>query len=169
MSALLLPVLIAGLLAFAAAKRVNVYDAFLRGAKTGLETALGVLPALTAVMIAVAVLRASGLMEMLRALLAPFMRALGLPDELAAMFVLRPVSGSAALAELSRVLADFGPDSAEGRVASVMMGSTETIFYTLSVYFGAVGLRRTRHALPAALLSCAAGAAAAALAVRLFF
>lgn len=120
-------------------------------------------------MTAVYMLRASGLMELLGNLLAPALTKLGIPPETAALLFVRPISGSGALAIGSELMASHGPDSYVGRVAAVMLGSTETTFYTIAVYFGSAGIRRTRYAIPAALLADLAGFMAAAFAVRLVF
>lgn len=120
-------------------------------------------------MTAVYMLRASGLMDALGGLMAPVLVRLGIPPETAALLFIRPVSGSGALAVGSELMASHGPDSYVGRVAAVMLGSTETTFYTIAVYFGSAGIRKTRYAIPAALIADLAGFMAAALAVRLLF
>ena len=168
-SAYLVPLLLAFTALFGLWKRVNVYDALSLGAKEGLDTLLGILPNLVGLMTAVYMLRASGLMEVLGGLLAPVLVKLGIPPETAAMLFIRPVSGSGALAIGSELMAAHGPDSYIGRVAAVMLGSTETTFYTIAVYFGSAGITKTRHTVPAALAADLTGFAAAALAVRLLF
>ena len=168
-SACLVPLLLAFTALFGLWKRVNVYDALSLGAKEGLDTLLGIFPNLVGLMTAVYMLRASGLMDVLGGLLAPFLVKLGIPPETAALLFIRPVSGSGALAIGSEIMASCGPDSYVGRVAAVMLGSTETTFYTIAVYFGSAGIRKTRYAIPAALLADLAGFMAAALAVRLLF
>ena len=102
-------------------------------------------------------------------LLRPALELLGIPPETAPLMLLRPISGSGAMAAASELMQSFGPDSYVGRTAAVMLGSTETTFYVVAVYFGAAGVRRTRWAVPAALCADLAGFAASALAVRLFF
>lgn len=139
------------------------------GGSGGLDILLGILPNLVGLMTAVYMLRASGLMELLGNLLAPALTKLGIPPETAALLFVRPISGSGALAIGSELMASHGPDSYVGRVAAVMLGSTETTFYTIAVYFGSAGIRRTRYAIPAALLADLAGFMAAAFAVRLVF
>lgn len=166
-SAYLTPLLLAFTAVFGLWKRVNVYDALSIGAKEGLDTLLGILPNLVGLMTAVYMLRASGLLELLGGLLEPFLVKLGIPPETAALLLIRPVSGSGALAIGSEIMASHGPDSYVGRVAAVMLGSTETTFYTIAVYFGAAGVRRTRYAIPAALIADLTGFMAAAFAVRL--
>jgi len=168
-SAYLVPLLLALTAIVGLWKRVNVYDALSRGAQDGLQTLLGILPNLVGLMTAVYMLRASGLMEVMGKLLSPILVRLGIPPETAALLFIRPVSGSGALAIGSELMASHGPDSYVGRVAAVMLGSTETTFYTIAVYFGSAGIRRTRYAIPAALIADLAGFMAAAFAVRLFF
>lgn len=168
-SAYLVPLLLAFTALFGLWKRVNVYEALSLGAKEGLDILLGILPNLVGLMTAVYMLRASGLMDALGGLLAPLLVKLGIPPETAALLFIRPVSGSGALAVGSELMASYGPDSYVGRVAAVMLGSTETTFYTIAVYFGSAGVRKTRYAIPAALLADLAGFMAAALAVRLLF
>ena len=168
-SAYLVPLLLAFTALFGLWKRVNVYDALSLGAREGLDILLGILPNLVGLMTAVYMLRASGLMDALGGLMAPVLVRLGIPPETAALLFIRPVSGSGALAVGSELMASHGPDSYVGRVAAVMLGSTETTFYTIAVYFGSAGITKTRHTVPAALAADLTGFAAAALAVRLFF
>lgn len=148
-------------------RKVDVYAALTAGAGQGLSVITRILPSLVALLSAVYMLRASGALEALTALLAPVMEALGIPPEVTALLLIRPVSGSGALAAGSDIMAQYGPDSYIGRVAAVMLGSTETTFYTIAVYFGAAGIRRTRYTIPAALTADLAGFVFSALAVRL--
>lgn len=161
--ALLLLAVLAGVF-----RRVPVYDAFLRGAREGLKTAWQVLPCLAAVLLAVGLLTACGALDALCAGLARPLAALGLPAGALPVMLLRPVSGSAALGMLESVLQAYGPDSETGRIASAMVGSSETILYTCSVYLAAAGVKSARHALPAALLAWLAGALAAAYFCKIF-
>ena len=147
---------------------VDVFAAFRTGAARGLTAAGEILPSLIALVTAVAMLRASGALELLCTAFAPAAEQLGLPGELLPMALLRPVSGSGALALFEDILTRFGPDSFIGRTASVLMGSTETTFYTIALYFGATKVRNTRHCLPAALLADLAGICLSAAAVGLF-
>ncbi|MCC8089967.1 MAG: spore maturation protein [Oscillospiraceae bacterium] len=169
MTALLVPALLLAVGAWGLYRRVDVCSALCTGAKSGLKTAMGILPQLVVLLSAVYMLRASGALQMLSALFAPLFRLLGIPAETAALVFLRPVSGSGALAAGSELIAAYGADSYIGRCAAVMLGSTETTFYVVAVYFGSAQIRRTRHAVPAALAADLAGFAAAALSVRLFF
>ena len=166
---LLIPAIIAGVSIYGMAKGVDVYGALLQGAAEGLQILLSILPALVTLLTAVAMLRASGAMELLAAVLAPVTDRLGIPAETVPLMLVRPISGSAALGVGSELISAYGPDSSVGRTAAVMLGSTETTFYTIAVYFGAAGIRRTRYAVPAALCADLAGFFFAALTVRMFF
>ena len=150
-------------------KRVNVYAALTRGAEDGLTVLLHIIPALVGLLTAVNMFRASGAMDLLTSLCAPVLERLGIPPETVPLMLIRPVSGSGALAVASDLMTTHGPDSYIGRVAAVMMGSTETTFYTIAVYFGSAGIVRTRHTVPAALAADLTGFLTAALTVRLLF
>jgi spore maturation protein B len=164
-----IPLLVAGIPAYALLRKVKVYPVFVEGAKEGFQVAIRIIPALVAVVVALGMLRASGAMDGLAALLAPATAAVGIPASALPMVLVRPLSGGAALGVVADVLRADGPDSYAGRLVSVMAGSTETTFYVLAVYFGAVGITRYRQALPAALLADLAGFAASVLAVRWLF
>lgn len=168
-SALVVPALLAGTAVYGMWKGVDVYGALTRGAEDGLGILLRIVPALVGLLTAVSMFRVSGAMEWLSGLCAPFLELLGIPPETAPLMLVRPVSGNGALAVASELMSSYGPDSYTGRVAAVMLGSTETTFYTIAVYFGAAGIRKTRHTIPAALAADLTGFAAAALAVRIFF
>ena len=169
MTSFAVPCLLAGLAIYALFRKVDVYGALTAGAAEGLTVVLRILPSLVALLTAVYMFRASGAMDALTALLAPGLRWLGIPPETAPLLMIRPLSGSGALAAAGELMARYGPDSAVGRTAAVMMGSTETTFYTVAVYFGAAGIRRSRYTIPAALIADLTGFIAAALTVRLFF
>lgn len=173
MGQILLDLLVPGLLlvvsCWAMAGKRDVYTLLVTGAAEGLDTAVRILPALVVLLTAVGMLRASGAMDLLTRLMTPLCRVLGIPPETAPLVVIRPISGSAALAVGSELMAAYGPDSLIGRTAAVMLGSTETTFYTISVYFGAAGIRRTRYAIPAALAADLTGFLAAALTAKLFW
>ena len=168
-SSLVIPLLLAAVAVYGAGKRVDVYGALTRGAGEGLSVLARIIPALVGLMTAVGMFRASGAMEALSGLCAPVLELLGVPPETAPLMLVRPISGSGALAVAGGLIAANGPDSYVGRVAAVMLGSTETTFYTIAVYFGAAGIRKTRHTIPAALTADCVGFAASALAVRLFW
>ena len=166
---MLVPLTIAVIALYAAGRRVDVYSALVRGAGSGLETLVKIIPALIGLMTAVYMLRASGALELLAAALAPVLDRLGLPSELLPLMLVRPVSGSAALGVGAEIISTYGPDSDLGRTAAVMLGSTETTFYTIAVYFGAVGITKTRYAVPAALCADLTGVLASAWAVKVCF
>ena len=166
---LLVPGIIAGVSCYGMAKKVDVYEALLQGAAKGLEILLRILPALVTLLTVVAMLRASGALDLAAQALGPVLEKVGIPPETVGLMVVRPISGSAALGVGSELITTYGPDSEVGRTAAVMLGSTETTFYTIAVYFGAAGIKRTRYAVPAALCADLAGFFFASLTVRLFF
>ena len=166
---MIIPVILCGVALYGVWKRVDVYDALIQGAGEGLAVLLRIVPALIALMTAVYMLRASGALELAAQALSPLLDRMGIPGELLPLMLARPISGSAALGAGAEGVHTSGPDSYLGRVAAVMLGSTETTFYTIAVYFGSVGISRTRYAVPAALCADLTGFLAAAWAVRLFF
>lgn len=167
LSAYVVPLLLLGCSAYALHRKVDIYGALTAGAESGLGVAVRILPSMVALLSAIYMLRASGALDLLTALLAPLTQQLGLPGETTALMLIRPLSGSGALAVGSELMAQYGPDSYIGRVAAVMLGSTETTFYTIAVYFSAAGIRKTRYTIPAALTADLAGFIFAALSVRL--
>ncbi len=148
---------------------VKVYPVFLEGARQGFDTAVRIIPPLVAIVVALGMLKSSGAMDALAHLLAPVTARLGVPPSVVPMFLVRPLSGSAALGVVADVLRTEGPESYAGRLVSVMAGSTETTFYVLAVYMGAVGITRYRHAIAAGLVADLAGFAASVLVVRALF
>ena len=150
-------------------RKENTYDLLLQGGAEGLRLAVTILPALVVLLTAVHMLKASGAVELLSGLLSPVFQWIGIPPETAILVLIRPISGSAALAVGADLMAEYGPDSLIGRTAAVMLGSTETTFYTISVYFGAVGIKKTRYAIPAALLADLVGFCMASWTVRWFY
>jgi len=148
---------------------IKLFDVFISGANEGLKSMIAILPNLIGLLAAVAVFRASGGMEFLTNIITPAVRLTGIIPETVPLALLRPVSGSASLALLSEILKTFGPDSLIGRTASVMMGSTETILYTVAVYLGSVGVRNSRFAIPVALSVDAAAFLITAVLCRAFF
>ena len=166
---MIVPLTICGVALYGAARRVDVYGALAQGAGSGLETLVRIVPALVGLMTAVYMLRASGALELAAGALAPLMERVGLSPELLPLMLVRPISGSAALGVGAELISAYGPDSRLGRTAAVMLGSTETTFYTVAVYFGAVGITRTRYAVPAALCADLTGFLVSAWAVRLLF
>ncbi len=155
--------------ALALGKRENGYDLLLQGARDGLNLLISLVPALIFLLTGVHMLRASGAAELLSNLLAPIFSRFGIPPETALLVLVRPISGSAALAVGAELMARYGVDSLVGRTAAVMLGSTETTFYTISVYFGAAGIQKTRYTIPAALLADFVGFFMASMTVRWFF
>ena len=166
LSELVVPVLLCFTACYALGKRVDVYTALTRGAEEGLNVLVHILPSLIALLTAVYMFRASGAMEYLGALLAPALERVGIPPEVAPLLFIRPISGSGALAVGSELMATYGPDSYIGRVAAVMLGSSETTFYTIAVYFGSVGIVKTRYTIPASLCADAVMFLTSAAAVR---
>ncbi len=167
-SSVIMPVLVLGVFLWGLYKKTDILSAFAEGAKENLMTACGLLPTLTFLMLGVGMFRASGALEALTGLVSPLMEFIGFPADCLPLAILRPISGSGALSVLKNILNDCGPDSFSGRVASVLMGSTETTFYTVAVYFGATKVRKTRHALGSALAGDLTAFLLSALAVRLF-
>lgn len=145
--------------------RIDVYSAFVRGAKEGLATLLEMAPYLCAVLTATALLRQTGVMDSLTGLLTPALEQAGIPSQAAGVVLLRPLSGSAALAAVQDVIAHAGADSRAARFACVLCGAGETVFFVGSLYMGAAGVKRGRYAVPAALAAYAAGVLCAALCV----
>lgn len=132
-------------------RRVPLFETFLEGAREGLGTSISILPALIGLLLGVSMLRASGALELFSQLISPVCSALNIPAEIVPLALMRPVSGSGAMAIVQDVMRQSGVDSFAGRVAAVMMGSSETTFYTIAVYYGSVGIKRTGITLPAAL------------------
>ena len=165
----LIPCLLLGISLIALRKKENAYDALLQGGKEGLKLLFTLIPTLVMMLTAVSMLRASGAITLLGRFAAPVFDFFGIPPETALLVLIRPVSGSAALAVGSDLMATYGVDSMIGRTVAVMLGSTETTFYTISVYFGAAGIQKTRYTLLAALIADFTGFFMAALTVRLFY
>lgn len=166
---MMVPCLLLGVALWGCIRGVDLWSALVVGAGEGLRVVARILPALIALLTAVYMLRASGALDMIGAVLEPALAAVGIPAETIGLMLVRPVSGSAALGVGAELMETYGPDSLVGRTAAVMMGSTETTFYTIAVYFGAAKITRTRYAVPAALCADAAGFLAASWAVRMLF
>ena len=149
----IVPLMVLIILGYGYIKGVDIYNAFIEGAKEGFKTAMGIMPYLIAIFIAIGILRGSSALDMLTDLLSPFMRLLGVPKEILPLILIRPISGSGALGIVKDTISHYGPDSFPGVLASVMVGSSETIFYTVALYFGSIGVENYRHTLKAALLS----------------
>lgn len=164
-SSYLLPALVVFALLCGLHARIDVYDAFVSGAKEGLLTLLQMAPYLCAILTATALLRETGVTALMEGLLTPMLSRMGIPGEVTGVVLLRPLSGSAALAAVQDVIVRTGADSRAARLACVISGASETIFFTGSLYMGAAGIQRGRYAVPAALIAYAAGVTAAALCI----
>ncbi len=151
------PMFIGAVVVFALVRRVNVFEAFVEGASEGVPMAVKLVPYLVAMIVAVGLFRDSGAMDMLSRALLPLLEVIKLPAEILPLAILRPVSGTSALAVTTDILHSYGPDSFLGRLASTMQGSTDTTLFVLTVYFGAVGVRQTRHALSVGLIGDLSG------------
>lgn len=169
MTDLLVPLILAVSVLTALFRNVDFYSALGEGAAEGLRVLLRILPPLVGLMTAIFMFRASGLLETLGAVLATLLNALGIPPETIGLMLIRPVSGSGALGVGADLIRSHGPDSLVGRTAAVMLGSTETTFYTIAVYFGAAKINKTRYAIPAALCADLTGFLVASWTVRHFF
>ncbi len=162
----IVPLLLFGVCIFALGKKEDPYALMLAGAKDGLSLLLSLVPTLVLLMTSVTMLRTSGAMDILGHLLSPAAKLFGIPGETVMLVLIRPISGSAALAVGSELMFSHGPDSLVGRTAAIMLGSTETTFYTISVYFGGANIQKTRYTLPAALFADLVGFVMASLTAR---
>lgn len=165
----MIPVVVLIVILFGVSKKTPIYDTFVEGAKEGIGTVFQILPTLIGLMTAVSLLRASGALDILVQVLAPITDRIGFPGQLLPLSLMRLVSSSAALGMLVDIFQEFGTDSFLGRLGSTMMGCTETIFYTMSVYFLSIGIKDTRHTLLAAILANIAGIAASVWIVQMMF
>jgi spore maturation protein B len=152
-SIMIIPLMITVILLHGVVKRIDLYGVFVEGAAEGFKTAIRIMPYLIAIFLAIGIFRGSGALEIFIKLLAPLTEPLGVPREVLPLAIMRPISGSGALGVVTDIINTHGPDSLVGRIASTMMGSAETIFYTMAVYFGAIAVKNTRHTLWAALIS----------------
>ena len=160
-SILIMPFIFISILGYALFKKVRVFDVFLNGASNGLRSAVSILPALVGLICAISMLRASGALDFLETLLSPLLSKIGMPPDVLPLALLKPVSGSGALAMVKDIFDANGPDSFAGKVASVMLGSSETTFYTLAVYYGAVKIKDSRYTVSAAVIADLVGVFAA--------
>ena len=165
----LIPILLLSASLLALRKKENTYDLLLSGAADGLKLLISIVPALVLLLCAVNMLRTSGAADAISNFLSPVFSLFGIPPETALLVLIRPLSGSAALAVGADLMAQYGVDSTIGRTAAIMLGSTETTFYTISVYFGAAGIKKTRYTIPAALIADFVGFFMASLTARLFW
>lgn len=164
-----MPVLIAVIIIAGVVKRVNVFEAFTEGAEEGMETVISILPTLCALFFMISIFTSSGASDISSFALRPLARLINLPDAAIPLMILRPLSGSGAMAFFKTIIESFGVDSLTGRVSAVMLGSSETTMYTVSVYYGAAGVKHTRHTIPCALIGDITAFIAAGALVRLFF
>jgi spore maturation protein B len=153
LSILAIPTIVLFIIVYGAIKKVKIYEAFVEGAKEGFNVGVRIIPYLVAMLVAIGIFRASGAMEILASFISPITRLIGMPAEVLPMAIVRPLSGSGALGMMSEIIKSHGPDSLIGRMVSVMMGSTETTFYVLAVYFGSVGISKARQAVSAGIVA----------------
>jgi spore maturation protein B len=164
-----IPLLIGFILLYGTFKRVPTYESFVEGGKEGIKIAVSIIPFLVGMLVAITIFRASGALDALMNWIRPLMKTIGVPAEIVPLLIIRPISGNAALGMTSDLIAVYGPDSFIGRLASVLQGSTDTTFYVLTVYFGAVGIKKMGDALKVGLLADVVGIIAAIVIVALFF
>ena len=162
----IVPLLLLFVCLWALRKKENAYEHMLLGAKEGLQLLVHLVPSLVLLLTAVGMLRSSGVMDMLSTWLSPIFAFVGIPPETALLVLIRPISGSAALAVGADLMANHGVDSYIGKTVAIMLGSTETTFYTIGVYFGAAGIKKAKYTLPAALIADLTGFIMAALTAR---
>lgn len=169
LSQLSIPFMIVGIISYGMAKKINVYESFIEGAKGGFYTAIKIIPSFIAMLVAIGVFRESGAMDILINILKPITNILYIPGELLPMMLMRPLSGSGAQGIMSELAVNFGGDDFITKTAAVMMGSSETTFYVLAIYFGSINIKKQRHALSTGLTADIAGLLAAILVSRIFF
>ncbi len=169
MAAWVIPAFLFLALVYAFIKKVDVFDTFVSGAQEGFATSIKLIPFLVGMLVAIGILRASGALDLFISVLTPVLTRFNIPGEVVPLAIMRPLSGSAALGITAELLQSKGPDSLVGRIASTMQGSTDTTLFVLTVYFGSVGIRRTRHALAVGLVADLAGLLAAVAVCNLIF
>lgn len=169
MSAFIFPTIIIGILGFGIFKRINVFDTFLKGAKQGAVSCFNILPALVGLVVAVYMMRASGILDFLAEILSPFLSLFDFPADVLPLALLKPISGSGAIAMIKSIFESSGADSTSGRLASVMLGSSETTFYAIAVYFGATKVKNTRYTVFAALVADVVGIVVSVMLCNIFF
>lgn len=165
----MLPTLVAALMLYGWVRGVRVYDSLAEGAKQGFQVAIRIIPYLVAILVVIGMFRASGGIDLIAGIIAPVTALIGMPPEVLPMALIRPLSGQGAFGVLAETMTAYGPDSLIGYMVSTFQGSTETTFYTLAVYYGAIGIRETRHTVPACLMADIAGILAAVFIVNLMF
>jgi len=165
----IIPVMIGFILVYGTFKKVPTYETFIEGGKEGIHIAISIIPYLVGMLVAITIFRASGALDFFVGKLEPVLLALGIPPEVVPLAIIRPISGNAALGMMSDLTATYGPDSFIGRLAAVIQGSTDTTFYVLTVYFGAVGIKKMGDALKVGLLADVVGIAASIIIVTIMF
>jgi len=165
----MIPILIGFILLHGTWKKVPTYETFVEGGKEGMKIAISIIPFLVGMLVAISIFRASGALEFFIGILRPVLERIGVPPEIIPLAILRPISGNAALGVTSDLIATYGPDSFIGRLASVMQGSTDTTIYILTVYFGAVGIKKMGDALKIGLMADLIGYIASIIVVTIFF
>lgn len=169
MSQYIVPFMILGILVFGVFKKVKVYEEFVEGAKDGFKSVFKIAPFLLTMLFAIDIFRSSGAMDYLLKIFSPIATLFGVPSGVVPMILIKPLSGSASLGVMTDIMNTYGVDSIEGRIAAVLMGSSETIFYTLSIYFGSLGIKKIRHSLPTALIAHIIGSIAAVYICYMWF
>jgi spore maturation protein B len=165
----LIPILIGTILLYGTIKQIPTYESFVEGGKEGIKIAVQIIPYLVGMLVAITVFRASGALDFLMKIIGPWVKAIGVPSEIVPLAFIRPISGTAALGMTSDLIATHGPDSFVGRLASVLQGSTDTTLYVLTVYFGAVGIKKMGDALKVGLIADIVGIVISVIVVALVF
>jgi spore maturation protein B len=166
---LVLPSVVFLIIIFGFTKKVRLFDTFIEGAKDGIKSTLLIIPPLVGLIVSINMIKSSGALDMFTSALAPLANMMGIPDKTIPLVLLRPISGSGSMAIINNLFSQFGPDSFVGKVASTMMGSTETTFYAIAVYYGSINIKNTRHTVPAALCADLTGFLISVLSVKLLF
>lgn len=157
------------ILCYGYVRGVKLYEVFIEGAKEGLNVCVRILPFLITMLFAIAIFRESGILDIITNASSPILKAVGIPPEVLPLALMKPMSGSGSLGITAEIIQKYGADSLIGRIASTMMGSTETIFYTMAVYYGSIGVKKMRHTLPCALLAHITGVVASCIICRIIF
>ena len=168
-SIIILPIIVLTIIIYGYSKKINIYESFLKGSLEGLKTCLNIFPNILAMIFAVNMLIRSGFIDYISSFLNPVLMKYNLSTDIISMAIFRPISGTASLAIMNNILGTFGPDSIMGRLASTIQGSTDTTFYVLALYFGSVGIKKTRYALPVGLFADLVGITMSFIIVYLFF
>jgi spore maturation protein B len=164
-----MPLIIIFILVYGYLKDVKLYEVFIEGAKDGFNISVRILPYLVTILFAIAILRESGALSIITNASSPVLKFIGIPPEVLPLVLMKPMSGSGSLGITAEIINQYGPDSLIGRIASTMMGSTETIFYTMAVYYGAVGIKKMRHTLACSLLAHVTGVIASCIVCTMIF